>query len=404
MLVFCAMALFTTTQAASSLVVSEKADNVQIEVVPDRGSQECLSSAAFSFSPELGIQRISDAMYLQALNSEIDESAAYLKAARQGGGVYMYLPYFRPRGNCASAGFTVKARHILWDGKWHAGELEIPAAAAAGKAIFFTNEATPRIVGHLYFGPDFSDTTMERLQLSFHKIVAFYQSTMAVDPMANVGAVAVVTRNKGRYFGFGGDALNIIRMSYDNPRPEHVSEHETVFPRTFAHELAHKLQSESLFSIPQGRYISEGSADFIKTIVLMDSGVIEAAQAKGIVDKALAECSKFASALSIQAKIAERKLNYREPYDCGMVYYFASYYASGLTGTEFMAALLKALSGDKNYSTESHSLCLLFEPGCRNERLRGLAADQQLFSPQAGWLATQLQTRPLPSTGGTLAK
>lgn len=402
--VFCAVALHSAAHAAPSVVVTEKADNVQIEFIPSLDGQRCASSGQIPFNPELGIQRVSDAVYLQPLNSEVDESAEYLKAARQGGGIYLYLPYFKPTGNCATADFRVKARHILWDGKWHAGELTIPAVATTDKAVFFTSETAPRIVGNVYFGPDFSAATTERLQSSFAKIIAFYQTAMVVDIMQNVGVVAVISRNNGGYFGFGGDALNIIRMSYDNPRPEHHSEFETVFPRTFAHELAHKLQNEFLYTIPQGRYIAEGSADFIKTLVLLDSGVIEAAQAKGIVKKALAECSKFASSLSMREKIEKNALNYREPYDCGMVYYFASYNASGLTGSEFMATLRRALSGDKNYSTQRESLCLLFEPGCRNERLRDLVGDQKRFSPQAGWLATQLQTRPLPSIRSTYAR
>ncbi|QTN26339.1 hypothetical protein HZ993_13425 [Rhodoferax sp. AJA081-3] len=401
---FCALALFSTAHAAPGVVMSERADNVQIELIPAVGGKHCASSGGIPFNPELGIQRISDALYLQPLNSEVDESAEYLKAARQGGGIYLYLPYFKPSGTCAAADFTVKARHILWNGKWHTDELTIPAAATADKAVFFTNESAPRIVGNVYFGPDFSAATMERLQSSFTKIIAFYQSAMAVDVEQNVGVVAVITRNSGGYFGFGGDALNIIRMSYDNPRPEHVAEFETVFPRTFAHELAHKLQSEFLFTIPQGRTISEGSADFIKTLVLLDSGVIQMAEAKGIVQKALAECSKFASAQTMQEKIAQRTLNYREPFDCGMVYYFASYSASGLSGPQFMTVLRKALMGDRNYSAQWESLCLMFEPGCRNERLLDLVAGEKRFAPQAEWLAIQLQARPLPSQMATLSK
>lgn len=405
MAVWALLALFSAACAASQFVVTEREDKVQIEVAPGRGGQLCMpSGGGVPFDPELGIQRVSETVYRQPLKSEVDESAQYLKAARQGGGIYMYLPYFKPRGNCASAGFLFQARHILWDGKWHAGELKVPVAATADKAVFFTNEAAPGIVGNVYFGPGFPAATTQQLQSSFAKIVAFYQSAMLLDSMKNTGVVAVITRNNGGYYGFGGDALNIVRMSYDNPRPEHISEFETVFPRTFAHELAHKLQSEFLFSIPQGRYIAEGSADFIKTIVLRDSGVVGAAQANSIVEKGLAECSRFASALSIQEKIEKNSLNYREPYDCGMVYYFASFYTSGLTGPEFMASLLRALAGDKNYSAQWESLCLLFEPGCRNDRLRGLVADQQLFSPQAAWLATQLRTRPLPTLGSAFAR
>lgn len=156
---------------------------------------------------------------------------------------------------------------------------------------------------------------------------------MAVDTLANVGVLAVVSSNNVGYFGFGGDALNVIRMSYDNPKPQPLPEFETLFPRTFAHELAHKLQDEFLFSIPRGRYISEASADFIKTIVLLDSGVIQTNGARGIAEKALAECSKFASLLSVDAKIAQRNV--------------PTTTASPMNAAAFMASLRNALSGDK---------------------------------------------------------
>jgi hypothetical protein len=274
----------------------------------------------------------------------------------------------------------------------------VPATSASGKAVFFTNEESPRLVGGIYIDPEISSLTAENLSSAFKTIVAFYKSALDVEPLRDVGVVVAISRNRGRYSGFGGDSVNIIRMSYDNPKPEHMAELGQIFPATFAHELAHKLQRNFLFSIPQGRYISEGSADFLKIVILLNAGLIDSGDAKSRVLKAVAECSKFANSNSIQSKIEKRSLNYREPYDCGMVYYFVAYYSSGLSGREFLATLLRGLAGLPNYSDKSESVCLLFEANCRNERLIGVSGDKSLFEVQSEWLKSQLEMRGLPST------
>ncbi|MEJ7808630.1 MAG: hypothetical protein WKG03_22255, partial [Telluria sp.] len=234
--------------------------------------------------------------------------------------------------------------------------------------------------------------TLVRLETAFDRIIAFYEQGLAADPMRGVGVVAAIVHNRGNYTGFGGDALNIIRMSYDNPTPASLATLDQVFPATFAHELAHKLQSEQLFQQPLARHIVEGSADFLKIVVLHNAGVIDEAQAKDKVPKAAADCASFADARTLRSKASAGNFRFREPYDCGMVYYFVAYFASGMQGQQFVDVLRKGLAGDG----ADESLCLMFEPACRNERLIGVTGNRDAYLQQAAWLDSQLASRPLP--------
>ena len=243
--------------SATHLHVSEA---VHSALVPDSvniavrfsGPQPACASDEKLFSPSLNIGTTGHQQYVQPLNSEMDEAAVYLKAARMGGGIYMHLPYFVPLGDCKNVVFDVTARHILWDGQWHSGNLSVPASAVQDKSIFFTNEAAPLIRGSSYFDSSIDQRSLTRLELSFAKIIGFYDNVLHVKPMRGIGVVAAIAHNKGNYSGFGGDALNIIRLSYDNPSAQQLQSIGDVFPATFAHEVAHKLQSEQLFAQPPG--------------------------------------------------------------------------------------------------------------------------------------------------------
>ncbi len=303
----------------------------------------------------------------------------------------MHLPYFLA-GDCKGVGFHISARHILWQGKWHSRSLSISSEAAQDKSVFFTNEAAPLIKGGRYFDAGIPAATLARLEAAFDRIISFYEKVLEADPMRDVGVVAAIVRNNGNYTGFGGDALNIIRMSYDNPTANGPAL-DQAFPATFAHELAHKLQSERLFQLPLARHIVEGSADFIKIVVLQNAGVIDEAQAKDRVREAAADCATYADARTLRAKAGAGSFSFREPYDCGMVYYFVSYYASGMQGLRFVDALRKSLTGEGR----DQSLCLMFEPTCVNERLIGVAGDRDAYLQQMAWLESQLATRPLPA-------
>lgn len=380
-LAMCVMVLPLSAHAAIELRMSESYGE---------GVDIVLDTPCARFGEQSGITKMADGRYRQQLNSEAGEEARYLKAARMGGGIYLHLPYFMAAGDCEVAAFDVRARHILWNGKWHAGSVSISAGDAQDKSVFLTNEAAPLIKGATYFDANMPAPTLARLEPAFAKIIGFYEDVLHADPMRDVGVVAAIVRNKGNYFGFGGDSLNIIRMSYDNPSAQHMATFDQVFPSTFAHELSHKLQSERLFAQPLARHIVEGSADFLKILVLRSAGLIDEAQARERVVKAVDDCAD-----ALRAKARQGAMKFREPYDCGMAYYFVSYYSSGMAAPEFVAALRAALSGKERYGRE-RALCLWFEASCRNARLKGAMGDEARFGEQAAWLRRQLATRPLP--------
>ncbi len=377
--------------ADGEIRISEaKGGYVKIELSSNEPKQLCTGKIEPLFDPELGIKKVSERVYLQQLNSEVGGNAVYLKAARMGGGIYMYLPYFIPNGDCPNVVFNVEAKHILWDGKWQTGNVRISTAAVRQKAIFFTNEPMPLVEGASYFDHEIPAPVLVQLKSSFGQIITFYQNVLGADPMRNIGVVAAIAHNDGKYFGFGGDSLNIIRMSYDNPRPDDLLSLHQIFPNTFAHELAHKLQNEKLFKYAPARYIVEGGADFLKVIVLRGAGLIDDEKTKEMVLKAATECGKFADERSLFDKVQQKAFNYREAYDCGMVYYFIAYYSSDLPEWDFMDIFLKAMSGQKNYSDHVDSLCLLFETSCKNERLNGVTGSKTSFLQQGEWLKGKL--------------
>lgn len=153
---------------------------------------------------------------------------------------------------------------LLWDGKWYSDKLKLAGSAVQHKSVFFTNEERPIIRDGTYFDASIPGPTLSKLVANLATVLAFYQDVLKVEPMKGVGAIVAIVRNKGNYTGFGGDALNIIRMSYDNPSLENLLTIDQIFPPIFAHELSHKLQSERLFAMPLARHIVEGSADFFQ--------------------------------------------------------------------------------------------------------------------------------------------
>lgn len=377
-----------------ALQISESdADSVQIQLAGDW--TDCGNGQEPMFDASLGIAKASQTLYSQRLNSE-EQGSFYLKAARMGGGVYMHLPYFFPVAKCEGLEFVINARRILWGGKWHSGSVSIPLAIARDKSIFFTNEAGPPIFGSTYFDANIPRATRARLQASFARIIDFYNTGMGVQPMSGIGVVAALVNNDGNYSGYGGDALNIIRMSYDNPTATDLATLDSKFPSTFAHELAHKLQSERLFENPLGRTIVEGSADFVKVVALYNAGVVDENHARQLVRKAVADCANFMEdASTLRERFEHRKAGFREPYDCGMAYYFVAYYSSGLSASKFIDTLKSALSGEP-YVDKHETLCLLFETSCKNERLKGISGTRPDYLAQASWLELQLSSRPLP--------
>lgn len=383
-------------QASLGLRISETSnESVHVEVIEPGTEPGCAIKDAKSFGPKANIGKVTETLYIQKLNSEVGEEAHYLKAARMGGGIYVHLPYFIPPGACQNVAFEIRAKHVLWAGKWHVGSVTIPAGRAWDKSVFFTNEDKPVIKGATYFDAGIPEPTRARLDADFTKVIGYFERTLKIKAMQDIGAVVAVVRNEGNYTGFGGDSLNIIRMSVDNPTPQTLERLDQIFPPTFAHELSHKLQDGKLFALPLARHIVEGSADFFKVLVLHSAGMIGQVQAKSRIMDAAANCTKFADGRTLVEKNAQQAFNYREPYDCGMVYYMTSYYTSGMPVADFVATLRIALSGDQNYSANRDSLCLLYEATCKNERLKALAGNRERVLPQIAWLDSQLIHPPV---------
>lgn len=275
--------------------------------------------------------------------------------------------------------------------------MRLTSEEARGKAIFFTNEPTPIVQGSSYFDAGIPAPTLARLQTAFGKISTFYQDVLKVNPQKDIGVVTAVVRNKGNYSGFGGDSVNIIRMSYDNPTPAQLLTLDEIMPSTFAHELAHKLQRGELYKLSLARYIVEGQADFLKIIVLRNSGLISEDNAKQWILKAASDCAKFSDTRTVHEKVRQKSVDFREPYDCGMTYYFVAYYSSGLQPLDFIDVLRKAMLGESSYGGQEDKLCLLFEPTCVNERLKGFIGDKIHYMQQIQWLEDVLASHPIPS-------
>jgi len=394
LIAFCTSAIPLVCHAGLGLHLSEADDDsVRISLTEPQATISCMRDGSELFNPATGVRKLTEGHYEQRLDSEASDYAVYLKAARMGGGIYMYLPYFVPVGHCRDAEFEVSARHILWNGRWHAGNVRIHASAVRGKSLFFTNEAAPHIAGASYLDAAIPEPMRSRIGAAFDSIAGFYRDTLHVDALHGTGVVAAIVRNDGGYTGFGGDATSIIRMSVDNPRPSDLAALDRTFAATFAHELAHKLQSERLFARPFARYIVEGGADFMKLVVLRSAALIDDDQARRLVRKAVADCAHAADHRSMAEKLAQQAVAPREPYDCGMMYYAVAYYASGLSPEDFISAFRAAMSGD---GSGPLAACLLFETTCTDPRLAGVAAGRSRFLEQAGWLEAQLSSRPLP--------
>lgn len=398
LLILCLTFIPLFVHAALLVRISEgKDEHVQIELKTTDAEPICTGRNGQVFNPALGMRRLSDSTYIQPLNSEATDGAQYLKAARMGGGIYMYLPFFFPARECKEPIYELEAKHILWGGKWHADKIRLTLDEAKGKAIFFTNEPSPTFQGSSYFDAAIPDAALTKLQIAFQKISTFYRDTFNFNPQNELGIVTAIVRNKGNYSGYGGDSLNIIRMSYDNPTPAQLLSLDEILPSTFAHELAHKLQRDGLHNRPMARFIVEGQADFLKIIVLFNSGLINENAAKNLIRKAASECEKFSDARTLHEKFAQNSYEFREPYDCGMLYYFVAYYSSGLQASDFVAAFRTAMLNENSYGGKENELCLLIESTCHNERLLGVLGNSAYLKQQILWLEAVLQNNPLPS-------
>lgn len=356
----------------------------------------CAGSNGHVFNPALAMTKVSETTFLKSLNSEAVEGEHYLKAARMGSGVYLYLPYFFPARVCKDVVFEISAQHILWQGEWHAERLRLSLDEVRGKAIFLTNELKPTRQAGRYFDASIPAATLQRLQAAFEKINSYYERVLKVRPQQGIGVVAAIARNQAAYSGYGGDANNIIRMSFDNPNPTQLENVDAFMPLTFAHELAHKLQTDKLHAYAPARYIVEGQAEFFKVLVMFNSGLLDDYASRQVLRKAMAACTAMADGRSVSDKLAQGTYAFREPYDCGLAYYFVAYFSSGINTLDFVEALGKAMRGEEDYSRHKNTLCLLFEADCQNQRLLGMKGAKPDYLPQIQWLEDELTSQPLP--------
>lgn len=374
----CFLLTLVTGYANAAMVVRLSESSEDVKVVATAGSEGCTSGfPADAYSDSPGFRKASDRVFFRKLNSE-KELGKYLVAARLGGGIYLHLPYFHPGDSCGEVTFEIEGKKILWDGKLHSGMLRIPGRDVFYRSVFFTNEPDADISDAMYFDRDIPGPALRQLKRAFPAISDYYLKNLAVEAVQSTSAVVALVHNQGKYFGYGGDALNIIRITYDNPNPL-PPDIAGVFSGTYAHELAHKVQHPSLFENPHGRYLTEGSAEFLKLFVLRESGLIDARRQDGMIRTALQACAKHNAETSWLEKLTDRTVFYREPYDCGLVYYITSYRSSGLEAKAFVGLLLKALSADVNYSNDRRRLCLLYESDCQNLTLTDLVSGGQRF-------------------------
>ena len=311
--------------------------------------------------------------------------AHYLRAARLSGGVYVHLPALCPEQNCTGIRFTVRARRILFGDVDATDTLAVAPAAVDSASVFFTNEEHPRLQSSLYVVPGLSEASATQLRDAVGRIRASYVQIAHRDLAAGIGTIATIARNEANYFGYGGDSLNIVRMTFDNPTNFTDEVMVEAFTETYAHELGHKLQSPRLFELPQGRLVTEGSADFLKVIVLRRAHARGNSTTSEFVRDAFDECARKRGAAGLVARMAAHEADYREIYDCGMVDYFALMFSQGAGEDDFLARLTSVLGNPPAAPTPAED-CLLQAPSCTDPVLADMMGDAAHLRSRKSWL------------------
>ena len=315
--------------------------------------------------------------------------AHYLRAARLSGGVYVHLPALCPRTDCKGIRFTIKARHILFGDVEASGTLSIDDAAAADASVFFTNEEHPRLKDAVYVGPEFTQAAVDSIQDSLHRIRSAYEAIAGRDLLAGIGVIATIARNDAGYTGFGGDSLNIIRLTFDNPGQMPESRMVQAITRTYAHEVAHKLQSPRLFDLPQGRLVTEGSADFMKIMMLMRTHLEAEAGGSELVAKAYDQCSRQRGGQGLRERISTHAADFREFYDCGLIDYLALMFSSGRSDAQFIPDLVAALGFPPETTGAIPVDCMLLSAACKDPVLLDMMGDSAHLEARRAWFDEQ---------------
>jgi len=313
----------------------------------------------------------------------------YLKAARLSGGLYVHLPHLCPDGDCSGVRFTIQARHILFGDVLAQDSLTVEGRQAEDASVFFTNELEPSLRNGLYIGPEFPQASARALTRGVDAIGQAYRALSGRDLREHVGIIATTAVNNGGYTGFGGDALNIIRLTFDNPNGQSPDQMVQTFLATLAHEFAHKLQSPRLHELANGRLIAEGSADFLKAVILLRSGVGAPDQVHALVTHAYDECLRQRGPKTLDERIADHSVDYREHYDCGMVDYLALDFLRAGTEEAFLAELLAVLQDPVAPGGSASRDCLLLRPSCDQAVIRDLMGHREPLASRRAWFDGQ---------------
>lgn len=337
----------------------------------------------------------------------IPKIAQYLRAARLSGGIYVYLPLICPQNNCTDIQFKFEARKILFGKTIYDGILHVSGIEAKDSSVFFTNEESPRLSSGIYIGPEFSDRSAARLTRSIDQISTEYQRVSGRDLTQQTGVIATTARNSEGVRGFGGDSLNIIRLTFDNPNGLSSDEMVDKFVATYAHEVAHKLQSRQIFELSNSRLISEGSADFLKVLILLRAGVIQPNEATRIIYHAFDECANAREGNDLRQRISTGVAGPREYYDCGMISYFSIFFLSGKAEDVFIQHLLEFLQNPLSNYADKAVNCLFLSGNCSKPEFLEIMGTASSMKAQTLWFRDswhrwlQNNTSPLNETPTT---
>jgi hypothetical protein len=321
----------------------------------------------------------------------------YLRAARLSGGIYVHLPQLCPRTNCDGVEFVVRARQIMFGGTVALRSLRIRDGEARHAAVFFTNEENPRLSDALYIGAEFSDAAAARLRNEFEAIRKSYSELIGHELIAKRGTLVTLARDREGARGFGGDFLNILRLTFHNRRDEREATIVDLMVRTYAHEVAHVLHPARLVEMsPQGRVVSEGSADFLKVLVLRRTGLIDVARASSMISSAYDACQRRRDTKGLLERVATRVADFREYYDCGMIYYFGLMFdqpeSEGVRIEDAFVSELAAAFRDAPVMKGENADCLLMSPACSRSVAIRMLGDGEALKAMRPWFEERLRS------------
>ena len=314
----------------------------------------------------------------------------YLKAARLSGGIYVHLPQLCPSSNCEGIHFKVRGKIIMFGDAIAYDSMLINGSDATHSAVFFTNEEKPRLQSGVYIGAEFSASAVNQINDSFFAIRQAYREIAGYDLLAGRGVLVTIAKDSEGAKGFGGDFLNILRLTFHNRRDESEEEIVRLMVYTFTHEVTHAVHPAKLLEMsPQGRIVSEGSADFLRVLILRRTGLLDKNQLTSIVSGAYDACQRKRGSAGLLERVAKKTAYFREYYDCGMIYYFAFLFDSMDTNTAeaeqgFVSSLLSAFQAAPEASGEAQ-YCALISNACERAVLKQMVGNEDMLKAQRAW-------------------